>query len=141
MDESRLFSRQRGRLPRKKSIALADYILRKEKAKLSINIIFCDDADVTELNSRFRHQHRSTDVLSFNSDPDLEILGEVYISIETARRQANEYQATLTDEILRLVCHGVLHLCGYEHSAKTEREIMRKLEDRYLSDFPGAKNA
>jgi probable rRNA maturation factor len=141
MDESRLFSNQRGRLPRKESIALAFYILCKEKAKLPVNIIFTDDAYISDLNSRFRKKHKPTDVLSFNSDPELEILGEVYISIDTARRQAKEYRVILKNEILRLVCHGVLHLCGYEHGKKNNREIMRNLENIYLSRFTGSKNA
>ncbi|MEE9441652.1 MAG: rRNA maturation RNase YbeY [candidate division Zixibacteria bacterium] len=141
MDESRLFSNQRGRLPRKESIALADYIIRKEKVKLPVNIIFTDDAYITELNSRFRQKHQPTDVLSFNSDPELEILGEIYVSIDTARRQANDYCVPLRNEILRLVCHGVLHLCGYEHSKKADRENMRNFEDKYLSKFTELKNA
>lgn len=141
MDESRLFSNQRGRLPRKESIALAQYILTREKAKLPVNIIFTDDAYITDLNSKFRKKQKATDVLSFNSDPELEILGEVYISIDTARRQAKEYCVNLKNEILRLVCHGVLHLCGYDHALEIDRKTMRKIENKYLSKFTGLKNA
>jgi probable rRNA maturation factor len=139
MDESRLFSGQRGRLPRRKTIALADMILKGEKQKLPIDIVFSDDSRLRKLNYRFRGKRPPTDVLAFPTDPDLGILGEIYISIDAARRQAKEYKVTINEEILRLVCHGTLHLCGYNHHRPTDAARMRKLEDRYLSGL--AKNA
>jgi len=138
MDESRLFSGQRGRLPRRKAIALADMILKGEKRKLPVNIVFSDDRHLRKLNYRFRGKRHPTDVLAFPTDPDLYILGEIYISIDAARRQAREYKVTIGEEILRLVCHGTLHLCGYNHHRSTDTARMRKRENHYLSGF--AKN-
>lgn len=132
MEESSLFSNQRGRLPRKRATALADLILRGEKKKLPVNIIFSDDAAVEELNHLFRGRKKPTDVLSFAGDPELGILGEIYISIDTARRQAREYGVTLEEEILRLVCHGTLHLCGYDHHEEHDRKRMKAREEKYL---------
>ena len=135
IEPSQLFSNQRGRLPAKMAVRLADLILKSEKYKLSVNIIFADDPCLRRLNHEFRDQRKPTDVLSFVSDPELGILGEIYISIDTARRQAKKYGTTLTDEILRLVCHGTLHLCGYRHKKKPEARRMEMKTEHYLDRF------
>jgi len=133
MEASQLFSNQRGRLPKQDAIGLADFILSRERQRFPVNIIFSGDAYLETLNSRFSGHSQSTDVLSFPGDADMGILGEVYISVETARRQAAEYGVTLRNEILRLVCHGVLHLCGYDHHAQADAVVMRRKEKRYLN--------
>ena len=135
MDPSQLFSNQRGRLPARLAVALADSILKSEKKRLPVNIIFADDDFLKDLNSRFRQKNRPTDVLSFAADAELGVLGEIYISIDTARRQAKEYKTTLTDEILRLVAHGVLHLCSYEHHRPADARKMELKTERYLKRF------
>jgi probable rRNA maturation factor len=134
---SRYFSNQRGRLPRRDAVALADYILRREKRKLPVNIIISDDPTLRRLNKTYRGFNRPTDVLSFPADSDLGILGEIYISLDTARQQAAEYGATLREEILRLVCHGVLHLCGYDHDRPADETVMKAREDKYLNSVIG----
>lgn len=130
---SQVFSSVRGRLPKRQAAALADRILKSEKRRLPVNIIFAADAYLEDLNRRFRGKRRPTDVLSFPADPMTGILGEVYLSVDTARRQAAEWRATLGDEILRLVCHGTLHLCGYDHHRTTDAARMRKREDHFLA--------
>ncbi len=139
MDEggSSYFSDQKGRLPRRDAIALADYILKREKQQFPVNIIIADDPTLRKLNKAYRGLARPTDVLSFPADSDLGILGEIYISVDTARRQAADYGATLREEILRLVCHGILHLCGYDHHRPTDEKAMKAREDKYLSRFIG----
>jgi probable rRNA maturation factor len=129
---SKIFSNQRGRLPKQEAIDLADHILKREGKKHPVNIIFAGDQFIKGLNEQFRMKNKPTDVLSFPADSELEILGEVYISIETARRQAEEYFVTLREEILRLVCHGVLHLCGYDHQDDSGSRLMKDKEGRYL---------
>ncbi len=136
-DGSRYFSNQKGRLPRREAVVLADYILRREKRKLPVNIIITDDRTLRSLNKTYRGLARPTDVLSFPGDSDLGILGEIYISIDTARRQAAAYGASLHEEILRLVCHGVLHLCGYDHERPADEKVMKAREDKYLGRMIG----
>lgn len=135
MDESCLFSNQRGRLPRREAIALADRILAGERKKLPVNIIFADDAMLADLNFRFRRRRGPTDVLSFPADPQLGILGEIYVSIDAARRQAGEFGIPLREEVLRLVGHGALHLCGYDHHKTSDTDKMKKKEKVYLGEF------
>lgn len=135
MTPSRVFSDQRGRLPKRQAGELADRILAGERRNRSINIIFTDDDRITQLNAAYRKHNRPTDVLSFTADPDEGILGEVYISIDAARRQAADYGATLGEEILRLVCHGVLHLCGYDHHRRPDTAAMKARENKYLNAY------
>ena len=135
MKPSRVFSNQRGRLPKKNAGRLADLILAGERKRLPINIIFTDDAYIEKLNTAYRRRKRPTDVLSFPADPDEGILGEIYISIDTARRQAVEYGATVQEEVLRLVSHGSLHLCGYDHHRKPDTARMKAREEKYLGMF------
>ena len=77
-----------------------------------------------------------TDVLSFNIDEISQedgIFGEIYISVSAARKQAFSYGATLNEEILRLFCHGMLHLFGYDHMNKKDEKIMKEKENLFLT--------
>ncbi|MFH0919221.1 MAG: rRNA maturation RNase YbeY [Fibrobacterota bacterium] len=109
-------------------------LLRAEapaKPAPSVNIILTEDDAVRELNRSFRKKNKPTDVLSFNfDDPDL--LGEIYISLDTAAQQAAENDLSLEQELKRLIVHGLFHLMGHDHHRKKERIRMERLEARYL---------
>ena len=128
-------------LPRKRLNLLVDKIVFKELSKKSkgiINLIFTTDKQMHELNKSFRNKDSRTDVLSFNIDkPEDEnsIFGEIYISVNMAKKQAISYNATLTEEVLRLSCHGMLHLVGYDHIKKNDEQIMKEKEESYLSQI------
>ena len=108
-----------------------------------ITVIITDDGFIREMNREYRKKNSPTDVISFaNRDcefPDIESepedLGDIFISIETAERQAAEYGVSLKDEIKRLVIHGVLHLAGYDHekSEKQAAVMARKEREIYES--------
>jgi probable rRNA maturation factor len=106
-------------------------------AALSLSIV--GDEQIRELNQKFRGRDRATDVLSFPMHdaavpgPGERLLGDVVISVETARRQAAEYDAPLQREIYRLLIHGLLHLKGHDHHAVVERRLMQR-EERRLAD-------
>ncbi len=91
-----------------------------------ICITFIDDIEMRELNSTYRNIDRTTDVLSFPQDN--EFLGDLVISFPTAMRNAVRYNSGKSSEIKRLIIHGILHLLGYDHKKKNERELMRKKE-------------
>ena len=135
MTGCRWYSHHPGRLPKRKAIGLANLILRREKQHRPVNIIMISDSQIRKLNAAYRRHPHPTDVLAFPADPELGVLGDVYISIDTARRQAAECGLAVTEEILRLVCHGVLHLCGYDHHRKAETAAMNAKERRYLTGF------
>jgi probable rRNA maturation factor len=104
---------------------------------LSLSLV--NDAAIRALNHKYRGRNAATDVLSFPLDQTPEegipepLLGDVVISVDTARRQAAAYDAPLQREIYRLLIHGLLHLKGHDHEAVAERRIMQR-EERRLAD-------
>lgn len=104
----------------------------------ALSVSFVDDAAIRHLNRQYRAKDRPTDVLSFTLDGDSRVgvermLGDIVISVETARRQAAEYGAPLQDEVYRLLIHGLLHLKGHDHHEPAQRRVMRR-EERRLAD-------
>lgn len=123
-------------VPRAESLArLCGKVLRAELPKPrqrgSVNLVFCDNAMVRDLNKRFRKLDKVTDVLSFvYSEPD--VYGEIYIATAKAKSQAPRWKNSYYDELRRLVVHGSLHLAGFDHLKSAERAVMRAREDAYL---------
>ena len=107
------------------------------EAESSISLSFVRDAKIRELNAAFRGQDKQTDVLSF---PLVEtgdafagaerLLGDIVISVDTAKRQAADYDAPLDREVQRLLIHGILHLLGHDHLEAGERAVMESEERR-----------
>lgn len=99
-------------------------------AQLSITLV--GDAAIRKLNREYRHKDRPTDVLSFplGDGAGQPLLGDVVISVATAKRQAAEYDATLQRELERLLIHGILHLLGHDHHRRNERLRMEREEKR-----------
>ena len=119
-----------------------------EMKNYAVNLVFCDDEFIKELNKRYRGICKPTDVLSFSQiegemgidDFDLEdeeiVLGDIIISVDTMKNQAKEEKVPLTEEIARLAIHGLLHLLGFDHE-KSEDDAceMFELQDKYLKEF------
>jgi probable rRNA maturation factor len=103
-------------------------------AAADVTIAFVSDRAMRELNRLWRHKQGTTDVLSFPATQDLfemgdgPNLGDVVISAEQAARQAKEHGLTFDQEIAQLILHGLIHLCGYDHS--TDNGEMDRLELR-----------
>lgn len=108
----------------------------------SLSLALVNDAAIRALNREYRGKDSATDVLSFPlvDEPAVEgaetLLGDVVISVETARRQARDYDAPLQRELYRLLIHGVLHLLGHDHVRADERRVMER-EERRLADVIG----
>ena len=101
----------------------------------AISLSLIGDGAMRELNRGYRGKDAPTDVLSFPMEqataPDAErLLGDVVISVDTAARQATEYDATLQRELYRLLIHGLLHLAGHDHVRAAERRVMEREERR-----------
>jgi probable rRNA maturation factor len=122
----------------KKLLAAVD----ERDSSLSLTVV--DDAAIRELNRDHRGKDKPTDVLSFpmfegGDAPQAGVermLGDVVISIDTARRQAAEYDATLQRELYRLLIHGLLHVMGHDHEEAGERAEM-ETQERRLADAIG----
>lgn len=92
------------------------------------DIIFTDDANIAELAGRFRGSPYPTDVLAFPYDDDPALAGEVVVSLDTAKRQAKERGVDLTDELILLCVHGLLHIAGHRDETEKEWKGMRMME-------------
>ncbi|HET9342166.1 MAG TPA: rRNA maturation RNase YbeY [Candidatus Eremiobacteraceae bacterium] len=103
-----------------------------------VAVILTGDKEIRRLNKRYRAKDSATDVLSFDVDDGLsagEPFGDVVVSVETARRQARAYGAPLIEEMQRLIVHGTLHLCGYDHHERREAARMHGLTRRLMRDL------
>jgi len=116
---------------------LADIICRGEKRSGSIDVVMVGDTRMRNLNRSFRNEDRTTDVLSFSledeGDEPYPYLGEIYISIPKAKKQARRASHGLDREILFLTSHGILHLLGYTHETMGKFNAMIKKQNRYLT--------
>jgi len=111
--------------------------LESPDAELSISLV--SDKKITELNQQYRNRPHPTDVLSFSlregafSDINPHLLGDVVISVETAKRQAGAERISFEEEICVLLIHGILHLLGYDHEkSNVEAQAMQKKEQTLL---------
>ena len=101
-----------------------------------INIVFVDNKYIHSLNKQYLGHNFPTDVLSFTLEEDENFVeGEIYISLEQAEKQANDFQVSITEEIWRLIVHGFLHLLGQNDQSKEEKKIMTEKENFYLQKF------
>ena len=105
-----------------------------------VSVVVTTDHAMRTLNRRYRNKDAPTDVLAFPLGEGLaarEPFGDVVISLDTAKRQAREYGATLSQELTRLLIHGTLHLCGYDHHERAGAARMHGLTRRLLREADG----
>jgi rRNA maturation RNase YbeY len=101
-----------------------------------LSFIFCSDEYLLHLNKEHLSHDYYTDVLTFHlSDPLQEVVGEVYLSTERIKENAKAYDEAYQTELLRVMIHGALHLCGYKDKTKAGQEKMRLKENLYLQQF------
>lgn len=98
------------------------------RADAELSILLCDDRAIRDLNRDYRAKDRPTDVLAFPLD-DRRVLGDVAISVDTARRQARRAGRTISAEITMLLAHGLLHLLGFDHRDAAEERRMKAKTD------------
>jgi probable rRNA maturation factor len=133
-----LHQHPRKRFPVGETRRLVTSVVRGEGKRMGeVSVVFVTDRFIRSLNRRYLRHDRTTDVMAFSFGGGGWVGGEVYVSLDRARRQAGEYGASFSHEVRRLVVHGVLHLAGYDDGTAARRQRMRKREDRYLRN---AKN-
>lgn len=97
-----------------------------------VSVTLLSDEDIQEMNRTYLDRDRPTDVIAFSLGDDLAILGDVYIGAEQARRQAEELGIDVSEEVVRLTVHGMLHVLGYDHPEgpeRTESAMFRRQEE------------
>lgn len=102
----------------------------------NIDIIFCSDEFLIQINKDFLNHDYFTDIITFGeADSNKEISGELYISIDTVIDNAATFNTNSSHELHRVIFHGLLHLCGYGDKSKKDIAIMREKEDKYLKKY------
>lgn len=122
---------------------LLDYALNYLKINnAEFNVIIIDNERIHEMNREYRGVDRPTDVITFALEDhqdiefeDIRLLGDIYISIEKARSQAEEYGHSLKREISFLTIHGLLHLLGYDHMNEADEKEMFQLQNDILDSY------
>ena len=100
-----------------------------------IGYLFCDDEKILEVNREYLSHDYYTDIITFDYDEGDIINGDLVISLDTVRSNAELFGKPYDDELLRVIIHGVLHLCGINDKAPGEREIMEAAENKALAMY------
>lgn len=106
----------------------------EDRQQGEINIIFCSDRYLSQLNFKYLNQDTLTDIITFDHSGSKNIIsGDLFISIDRVTENASEMGVKRDDELHRVIVHGLLHLLGYDDKSSSERSAMREKEDAYLS--------
>ena len=98
----------------------------------NLNYIFCNDERILEVNKEFLGHDYYTDIITFDySEPDV-VSGDMYISLDTVLTNSEKFHTSYEKELLRVIIHGVLHLCGINDKGRGERAVMEAAENRAL---------
>ena len=109
-------------------------VVDEEQKKINhLAYIFCDDKYLHKLNVQFLNHDTYTDVITFDESLGNQLSGEVYISVERVNENASSFGVRFDEELLRVMVHGLLHLCGYKDKTEEEALEMRRKENYYLS--------
>ena len=109
-------------------------LIKKEHTKVKeLNVIFCSDEYLLEINRQYLNHNYHTDIITFEISNDSDgIVSELYISVDSVSKNSIDYQSTKKNELHRVIFHGVLHLCGYKDKSNADITLMRSKEDKYL---------
>ena len=98
-----------------------------------VGYLFCDDEKILEVNREYLGHDYYTDIITFDYDEGTQINGDIVISLDTVRSNAEKYGKTYDEELRRVIIHGILHLCGINDKGPGEREQMEAAEDKALA--------
>ncbi|MCU0611213.1 MAG: rRNA maturation RNase YbeY [Candidatus Eisenbacteria bacterium] len=126
---------------------LRDLLGLEGRPRGEVSLTFVDTAGMTALNERYTGRRGTTDVLAFSQQegyppaPDPDFLGDVLVDLQRVRAQARDHGVATSEEVLRVVAHGFLHLVGYDHATDQEEVRMRQAEERHIRRYRGGEEA
>ncbi len=115
---------------------LFDTIIQENKTLGYINIILCTDDYLHDLNQKYLSHDTLTDIITFDFNEKELLVGEIFISIDRIKENADIYGVKVVDELHRVIIHGVLHLCGYKDKSRKYKKLMTDKENYYLLKRP-----
>ncbi len=121
-------------LPGKRAVRqfISSLFEREGKILQRLDYIFCSDEFLLKINQTHLNHDFYTDIITFDLSEGEGVIGEIYISLDRVKENAKLFGNTTKQELLRVIIHGALHLCGYLDKTKTQIAIMRKMENSYL---------
>src|SRR5574344_411297 len=124
------------KLPAIKKKAVGDWIRKVAslygKRTGDISYIFCSDEKILEVNKQYLQHDYYTDIISFDYTEGTKISGDLFISLDTVKSNSENFGTDYTEELHRIIIHGILHLCGINDKGPGEREIMEAAENKAL---------
>lgn len=114
---------------------LTNVITSENKKEGEINYIFCDDEYLHKINLEYLNHDTLTDIISFDYTMGNEISGDIFVSVERVKDNANDFNVAFDEELKRVLVHGVLHYCGYKDKCEADELLMRNKEDEKIALF------
>ena len=114
---------------------IKNVILEENKELGEVNYIFCDDKYLLRKNIKYLDHDTLTDIITFNYCEGDIISSDIMISVERVMENSSIFENSFSDELNRVMIHGILHLIGYNDKTDGEKEIIRKKEDYYVNKF------
>ncbi|QIH38983.1 rRNA maturation RNase YbeY [Flavobacterium sp. Sr18] len=114
---------------------LGNVITSENKKEGEINYIFCDDEYLHKINVEYLEHDTLTDIISFDYSMGNELHGDIFVSIERVKDNANDFNVSFEEELKRVLVHGILHYCGYKDKGEVEELLMRSKEDEKIAMF------
>lgn len=115
-------------------------IIEKEKFLLgNLNYVFTSDESLLKINIDYLKHNTYTDIITFNYNEGKKVNGDIFISIDRVKDNAEKFNVSFEEELHRVIIHGVLHLCGYKDKSKVDAALMRKKENQSLKTLVSPK--
>jgi probable rRNA maturation factor len=118
---------------------LEKVIRDEKKVPGDLKFIFTDDMTELDINMKFLRHDYYTDVITFDYSDGHLVNGEIYISAETVRRNSFVYKASVKEELLRVMLHGILHLCGYDDKNERRKHLMLRKQEKLIKEFESTR--
>ncbi len=130
------------RLPAKQALKkfITSSFEKEAKKKLSVSYVFCSDDFLLGMNQAFLKHDYYTDIITFPlSETEKKVEAEIYISVDRVRDNALKLKTGFDQELIRVIFHGILHLVGYKDKTSSQKEEMRKAEEKWIKAFENEK--
>lgn len=114
---------------------ISTVIESENKKQGDISYIFCDDDYLHKINVEYLDHDTLTDIISFDYTVGNEISGDIFISIERVRDNADDFSVSFEEELRRVMIHGILHYCGYKDKSVADEQLMRSKEEEKMQMF------
>ena len=109
-------------------------LFKKENFLLKrVQYVFCSDDFLLNINQKYLNHDYYTDIISFDLSEEKGVIGEIYISIDRVKENAQDFNVSFETELQRVIFHGALHLCGFKDKTEKQAEVMRRKEEEYIN--------